>query len=85
LYVNVCEQHQVEAWLKVVSMSLEGTSMLIVLDDCAASKDVKGLTGELVKLNFSMRCAGLSVWVLTQQLSSIVKPFQENVAAIVLF
>ena len=74
-----------EAWLKVVSMSLEGTSMLIVLDDCAASKDVKGLTGELVKLNFSMRCAGLSVWVLTQQLSSIVKPFQENVAAIVLF
>ena len=25
------------------------------------------------------------MWVLTQQLSSIAKPFQENVAAIVLF
>ena len=49
-----------------------------MLDDCAASKDVKGRTGELVKL-------GISVWVLTQQLSSIAKPFRENVAAIVLF
>jgi len=27
----------------------------------------------------------MSLWVLTQQLSSIAKPFRENVAAIVLF
>ena len=47
--------------------------------------DVKGRTGELVKLGFSARQAGISVWVLTQQLSSIAKPFRENVAAIVLF
>ena len=40
---------------------------------------------ELVKLGFSARHAGISVWVLTQQLSSITKPFRENVAAIVLF
>ena len=58
---------------------------LIVLDDCAASKDVKGRTGELVKLGFSARHSGISVWVLTQQLSSIAKPFRDNVAAIVLF
>ena len=44
----------------------------------------KGGQGELVKLGFSARHAGISVWVLTQQLSSIAKP-QENVAAIVLF
>jgi len=56
-----------------------------VLDDCAASKDVKGQTGELVKLGFSARHSGISVWVLTQQLSSIAKPFRENVAVIVLF
>ena len=56
-----------------------------MLDDCAASKDVKGRTGELIKLGFSARHAGISVWVLTQQLSSIAKPFRENVAAIVLF
>ena len=85
LYVIICEQHQVEAWLKATSFAFEGTNTLIVLDDCAASKDVKGRTGELVKLGFSGRHASISVWVLTQQPSSIAKPFRENVAAIVLF
>jgi len=84
-YPIICEQHQVENCLKAVSFTFEGTNTLIVLDDCAASKDVKGRTGELVKLGFSERHSGISVWVLTQQLSSIAKPFRENVAAIVLF
>ena len=74
LYVIICEQHHVEIWLKLASFAFEGTNTLIVLDDCAASKDVKGRTGELVKLGFSARHAGISVWVLTQQLSSIAKP-----------
>jgi len=85
LYVIICEQHQVEFWLKSASEIFEGTNALIVLDDYAASKDVKTRTGELVKLGFSARHCGISVWVLTQQLSSIAKPFRENVAAIVLF
>ena len=85
MYVLICDQHRVENWLKVASFAFESTNTLIVLDDCAASKDVKGRTGELVKLGFSARHAGISVWVLTQQLSSIAKPFRENVAAIVLF
>ena len=85
LYVIICEQHQVEIFLKLASFAFEGTNTLIVLDDCTPSKDVKGRTGELVKLGFSARHAGISVWVLTQQLSSIAKPFRENVAAIVLF
>jgi len=85
LYVIICEQHQVEALLKLVSMIFEGTNTLIVLDDCASSKDVKGRTGELVNLGLSARHASLSVWVLTQQLSSITKPFRENVGAVVLF
>ena len=84
LYVIICDQHHVENWLKVASY-FEATNTLIVLDDCAASKDVKGRTGELVKLGFSARHAGIRVMVLTQQLSSIAKPFRENVAAIVLF
>ena len=46
---------------------------------------MKGRTGELVNLGFSARHASLSVWVLTQQLSSITKSFRENVATIVLF
>ena len=44
LFIIICEQHQVELWLKIVSLFLEGTNTLIVLDDCAASKDVKGRT-----------------------------------------
>ena len=50
LDVIICEQHQVETRLKVASFAFEGTNTLIVLDDCATSKDVKGRTGELVKL-----------------------------------
>ena len=84
-YVIICEQHDVEKWLKAVSFYFEGDNTLIILDDCASSKDVKGRTGELVKLGFSARHAGISVWVLAQQLSSIAKPFREKVAAIVLF
>ena len=78
-------QHQVEIWLRLASFCLEGSNTLIILDDCPASKDVKGHTRELVKLGFSVRHAGFSIWVLTQQLSSIARPFRENVAAIVLF
>ena len=73
--VIICKQHKVEAWLKVASYYFQGTNTLIVLDDCAALKDGKGRTGELVILGFSAQHAGISVWVLTQQLSSIVKPF----------
>ena len=61
LDVIICEQHQVEIWLKLASFCLEGTNTLIVLDDCAASKEVKGRTGELVKLGFLERHAGISV------------------------
>ena len=85
LYVIICEQHHVEAWLKLASFAFEGTNTLIVLDDCAASKDVKGRTGELVEHGFSARHSGIRVWILTQKLTSITKPFRENVAAVVLF
>ena len=85
LYVIICEQHQIEFWLKVAVFFLEGTNLLIVLDSCVASKDVKGRMGELVKLGFSARHARLSVCVLTQKLSSIAKPYRDNVGALVLF
>ena len=83
--VIICEKHQVENWLKVASLFLEGTDALIILDDCAASKDVNGRTGQLVNLAFSARHTGLSEWVLTQKMTSITASFRENVAAIVLF
>jgi len=51
--VIVCKQHYVEKWLKLVRWLFVGTNMLIILDNCVASKDVKGRTGELVNLAFS--------------------------------
>jgi len=76
---------EVENWLKLVSFFFEETNTLIILVDCAASKDVKGRTSQLVSLGFSTRHAGISVWVLTQQITSIAKPFRENVVVLVLF
>jgi len=49
----------------MASFIFEGAKTLIVLDDCAASKDVKGRTGELIKLGFSACHANISMWVLT--------------------
>lgn len=79
LIVIICDQH------KVARMCFEVASTLVVLDDCAASKDVRGRTGELVKLGFSARYTNIRVCVLTQQLCSITKPFREKMAALVLF
>ena len=83
--VIVCEQHDVERWLKLVRWLFAGTNTLIILDDCVASKDVKGRTRELVNLAFSAWHMGMSVWALTQKLTGITSSFHENVAAIVLF
>ena len=69
----------------MASYFFSGTNTLFILDDCAASKDVKGRTGQLVNLGFSARHDGISVWVLTQQITSISKPYRDNIAAIVLF
>ena len=85
IWVIACLQHEIETWLRVASYFFAGTNTLFVLDDCAASKDVKGRTGQLVNLGFSARHDGISVWVLTQQITSITKPFRDNIAAIVLF
>jgi len=75
----------VEILLKIVRFLFEGTNTPIILDDCAASKDVKGRTGELVRLAFSARHIGISVWVLTQKMTGITSSFRENVVVIVLF
>ena len=85
IFVVVCMQHEIEGWLKLASYFFQKTNTLFVLDDCAASKDVKGRTSQLVNLGFSARHDDISVWVLTQQITSIAKPFRENVATIVLF
>ena len=84
-FVIIPEQNQINDFLKLISFAFEGTNTLIILDDCAASKDVKIKTNELVNLAFSARHKGISVWVLTQQMTSIAKAFRENIACLVLF
>ena len=59
--------------------------VLVILDDCAVSNDVKKRSSELVDLAFSGRHINISVWILTQQLTSISRPFRENVCFIVSF
>ena len=61
------------------------TNSLIILDDCASSQDVKNRTGEIVKLAFSARHYGLSTIVITQQLTSISKPYRDNISRVVSF
>ena len=80
-----CEQEQVNKVLKIISALYAGTSTLIVLDDCASGTDVKNRTSEFVRLAFSARHYGLSVIVITQQLTSIAKPFRENISKLVAF
>ena len=85
MFVVICEQREVETWLRVARYLFEGTNALIVLDDCAASKDVEGRTGELESLAFSTRHVGISVLVQTQTYASIMASLRENVAAVLLF
>ena len=84
-FVIIPEQDQINYYLKIIRYAFDGTNTLIILDDCVSSKDVKQRTNELVNLAFSARHKGISVWVLTQQMTSIAKPFRENIALLVLF
>ena len=79
------DPQDLEEVLGHISVFFSGSNTLIILDDCAVSKDVAKRKSEFVSLAFSGRHKGLSVWVLTQQLTSIVKPFRDNVACVIAF
>ena len=79
------KQDQIERYLKFVTDTFEETNTLIILDDCAASKEVKKRSNELVDLAFSARHKGISVWFLTQQFNAVVTSFRLNIAYCVLF
>ena len=79
------DSDEITSLLTDVSLLFSGTNTLLILDDCAVSKDLKQRSNKFVDLAFSGRHHGLSVWVLTQQLTSIAKPFRENVSCVVTF
>ena len=70
LFVIQCNHEDVNKWLGIIKVISFGEPTLIILDDCAR-QDVKGRTSELVNLGFSARHLKISVFVITQQLTSI--------------
>ena len=72
-------------FLKYIVDNFKSTNSLIILDDCAATQVVKNCVSELVKLAFSARQYGFSTIVLTQQMTSIAKPYRENISKLVTF
>ena len=80
-----CNQDDVDIYLQRFTEFAKGTNSLIILDDCVSSQDVKKRTSELVKLAFSARHFGLSSVVITQKLTSIAKPYRENISKLVTF
>ena len=80
-----CDQDAVESFLKYITHKFSGTNSLIILDDCAASQSVKNRTSETVRLTFSARHYGFSTIIITQQLTSICKPYRDNTSMMVTF
>jgi len=84
--IIVCQvENLIDETLQLIHKTYKGTNSLILLDDCASSKDIKTRTAEIVKLAFSARHDKISVWVLTQQYSSIAKAFRENIGMLIIF
>ena len=79
------DDEEIQGLLQDCKIVFSGTNTLIILDDCAVTKELKKRSNEFIKLAFSGRHEGLSVWVLTQQLTSISKPFRDNIACIIAF
>ena len=85
---NASENDEIEECLQIchdLFYDNKNEKVLVILDDCAVSNDVKKRSSKLVDLAFSGRHINISVWILTQQLTSISKPFRENVCFIVYF
>ena len=85
---NASASEEVEQCLEIVHNLFhdnKSDKVLVILDDCAVSADVKRRTSALIDLAFSGRHNQISLWVVTQHLTSIAKPFRENLGCIVAF
>ena len=80
-----CDQDEVDGFLRYITNIYCGTNSLVILDDCASSQSIKNRTSEIVKLGYSARHIGFSTIVITQQLTSIAKPYRENIQKLVTF
>ena len=87
-FVDILDPNELSTHLKFWHRQwrkIADTQTLFILDDIACGDDVKKRTSELVKLAFSGRHDNISVWLLSQQLTSVSKPFRENIGSLVVF
>ena len=61
LMSDASNQAEIEELLNLCAILFSGMNTLIILDDCAVSKDMKNLSNEFIELAFSGRHKGLSV------------------------
>ena len=85
VFAMPCDHDEKDSYLEMIVKFAKGTNGLLILDDCASSQVVNNRTSELVKLAFHGRHIGLSTIVITQQLTSIAKPYKTNVSKVVVF
>ena len=78
-----CDQDDIDLVLEHVVDLFKGSNSLIILHDCASGQEIKNCTSEVVKLGFSARHYGLSTIVVTQQFTSVEKPYRENISNLV--
>ena len=62
-----------------------GYKTLVILDDVASSREVKKRSNQLVNMAFSARHSQISVFILSQDLMSISRPFRGNIGFITSF
>ena len=75
----------VDKVITLVTRTYSGTNTLLILDDCASGKPIKGRTGGIASIGFHARHYGFSSIVITQQLTSIAKPYRQNISRLVTF
>ncbi len=79
------DQDSVDDFIRYIVDNFEDATSLIILDDSATTQAVKNHVSELVKLGMHGRHYGFSTIVITQQFTSIAKPFRKNIGKLVTF
>ena len=79
------DEGELDDLLKLCSTFYDRGKTLFIVDDCSFSKDVKRRSSELIRLACSGRHKGQSLWILTQQWTSIAKCVRDNAAFVVAF
>ena len=78
-------ENEIDDILSDVVTVFSGMKTLVILDDCAVSSDLKKRSNQFINLAFSGRHHNISLWVLTQHLTSISMLFRANAGCIISF